>query len=120
MAGIKTTEANSLLDSYLSGTLYLALYTVAPTATTGGTEVSGGSYARQGFTFNPASSGSKASSSAITFPSATANWGNIVAWAVCSAPSGGIQKAFRSIPTATVNNGDQLIVPSGNVIVTLS
>lgn len=120
MAGIKQTLANSTLDSMLSGSLYLALFTVAPTATTAGTECSGSGYARQSISFSSASGGSKASSSGVTFPAATGSWGTINAWAVMSASSGGNQLTFRVITPIVVNNGDQVIVPSGNVIHTLS
>lgn len=120
MPGIKTADANSILDSHLSGTMYLALFTTAPTASAAGTEVSGGSYARQAITFAAAASGSKASNALINFPSATASWGTVVAWAICTASSGGSQRAFRAISSLTVNNGDQVSVPSGNIVVTLS
>lgn len=120
MAGIKQTEANTVLDNMLTGSLYLALFTAAPTATGAGTEVSGGSYSRQAISFASAASGSKASSGAITFPSATASWGTVVAWAVTTASSGGSQKTFRAITPVTVNSGDQIVFPSGNVVHTLS
>lgn len=120
MAGIKQTEANTVLDNLLTGSLYLALFTSAPTATGSGTEVTGAGYARQAITFAGASAGSKASSGAITFPSATGMWGSVVAWAVCTASSGGAQKTFRAITAVTVNSGDQVVFPSGNIIHTLS
>ena len=120
MAGIKQTEANTVLDNMLTGSLYVALFTSAPTSTTAGTEVSGGSYARQSVSFASASAGSKASSGAITFPSATASWGTIVAWAIVTASSGGAQKTFRTITSIVVNNGDQVVIPSGAIIHTLT
>lgn len=120
MAGLKTTEANAILDAQLTGTLYLALFTTAPTASTAGTEVSGGAYARQSISFGSASGGVKTSSGVVNFPTATAGWGTVVAWAVMSASSGGTQKAFRAIPSVTVNNGDQVTVPAGNISATLS
>ncbi|MFX9081351.1 hypothetical protein ABTN40_19960, partial [Acinetobacter baumannii] len=53
MAGKSTYLANKVLDHLLGGTtytppwaLYLALFTAAPTDEGGGTEVSGGDYAR--------------------------------------------------------------------------
>jgi hypothetical protein len=85
-------------------TAYIALFTTAPTsdAGTGGTEVSGGSYARvstTGANWNAAtaSSGSEPSTTpafisnnaAITFPTATASWGTIVAFGVYDAASSG-------------------------------
>ena len=54
MAGFSDYLEDKVLDHVFGGTaytapttLYVALYTVAPTDTGGGTEVSGGAYARQ-------------------------------------------------------------------------
>ncbi len=55
-------------------TVYAALMTAAPTDAGGGTEVAGGSYARQAITFSAASSGTITNSALITFsaiPAAT-------------------------------------------------
>ena len=85
---------NNVLDYLYGGApptppagVWLALYTVAPTSAGGGTEVSGGSYARvpivnDGTQFtNPASGGTKDNAAAFTFPTASASWGTIVAYA---------------------------------------
>ncbi|MBA7588319.1 hypothetical protein ES708_30374 [subsurface metagenome] len=90
-----------LLDHVLGGedysrpaTVYVALYTVAPTDVGGGTEVSGGAYARVAVTNNatnwPAAvAGAKANGTEITFETATANWGLCVAFAILDAASAG-------------------------------
>jgi hypothetical protein len=78
-------------------TLYLALFTVAPTSAGGGTECAGGSYARVPITNNstnwPAATGSgpgtKANGAAFTFPTASASWGTVVAWGLFDAASAG-------------------------------
>lgn len=90
---MKSNEYRSkTIDKMLGGTNYtppatvwMALYTVAPTEAGGGTECSGGSYARVSITndataFPAASDGEKANGTAITFPTATAPWGTVVAW----------------------------------------
>lgn len=95
MAGSKSnTLENQILDTVLGGparsldaTVWVALYTAAPTDAGGGTEVSGGSYARVSVTNNvtnwpAAAGGSKSNGTAIVFPQATANWGTVVAFAV--------------------------------------
>lgn len=93
-------------------TLYVALYTVTPSDTGGGTEVTGGSYARVAVTNNatnfPASSGgAKANGTAITFPAPTANWGVVVAFAILDASSGGNFLCWGAItPNKTVNASD--------------
>lgn len=56
--------------SYTSPTtVYAALMTATPNDAGGGTEVTGGSYARQAITFGAASAGSISNSSAVTFSS---------------------------------------------------
>lgn len=82
------------------GTVYIALYTVAPTNAGGGTEATGGSYARVAVTNNttnwPAPTGTSPTTSsngtAVTFPVATADWSsaaNMVAFGILDASSGG-------------------------------
>jgi hypothetical protein len=72
-------------------TPYVALFTVAPTDSTSGTEVSGGAYARVSGAskFAVPSAGSCSNNAVITFPTATANWGTVVAFAVMSASTAG-------------------------------
>jgi hypothetical protein len=101
-------------------TLYVALYTVTPSDAGGGTEVSGGSYARQTVTFSVASSGSTSNSADITFPQATADWGTIVAIGVLDNSSGGNLIAWGALTAnKTVNNGDQFKIPAGNLTLTV-
>lgn len=122
MPGLKTAEANAILDRTLgvspSETRQVRLYTVAPTAGSTGTEVSGGSYAPQTVVFTAASSGASENASLITFPAATSSWGTVVAWAVTT--SGGSQKTFRAITPVTVNSGDVVKFAAGDLDVTLS
>jgi len=97
-------------------TLYVALYTVAPTDAGGGTEVSGGSYARQAVTFSAASGGATSNSADITFPQATADWGTIVAVGILDASSGGNLLAWGALTAnKTVNSGDQFKITAGNL-----
>jgi hypothetical protein len=101
-------------------TLYVALYTVSPSDAGGGTEVSGGSYARQTVTFSVASSGSTSNSADITYPQATADWGTIVAIGVLDASTGGNLIAWGALTAnKTVNNGDQFKIPAGNLTLTV-
>ncbi len=87
-----TATRNLILDALLGaqapslpGTLWCALYTVAPDEDGGGTEVTGGSYARVSITnnltnFPAAAGGVKANATAIQFPDPTAIWGTVLAW----------------------------------------
>jgi hypothetical protein len=63
MARISTTEANQALST--TGWGYVSLHTADPT-TTGGNEVTGGSYARVAVTWNAASGGSVTNSGALS------------------------------------------------------
>ncbi len=105
------------------GTLYVALFTAAPSDAGGGTEVSGGSYARvavacslanwagtQSAGSTSASSGTGGTTSnnaAITFPAPSANWGSITHFAIMDASTAGNMLVWGALGTAkTVNNGD--------------
>lgn len=74
MAAISEYLENALINETLravgytpAATVYLALFTTATTDAGGGTEVTGGSYARQAVAFSAASGGATANSGTITF-----------------------------------------------------
>ena len=119
-SGKGTYWANTMLDEVLGGTgytpvatVYLGLYTVAPTAAAGdGTEVTGGSYARKAVTnnstnFPAAAAGVKSNGVAQAFATATADWGTVVSATIMDAVSAGNKLYFGSL-TASKNvlNGD--------------
>ena len=95
--------------------VYVALYTVAPTALgTDGTEVSGGSYQRATVLNNatnfPAAAGgapaTKHNGTAVTFTTATADWGTIVAFAFFDDISAGNMLLFGDVtPNQAIPNG---------------
>lgn len=100
-------------------TVYVALFTAAPGETGGGTEVSGGAYARQSVTFTAPSPDSVSNTADVTFPTATANWGTIVAFAIMDAPTGGNMLYFANLTASrTVLTNDQFRFPTGQLIVT--
>tara|TARA_Y100000296_G_C5065054_1_gene201892 strand:- start:1 stop:414 length:414 start_codon:yes stop_codon:yes gene_type:complete len=95
---------------------YVGLLTATPSDSTDGTEVTGGSYARQicAFTITGTGTAQAANTSAITFPTATADWG-IVGWiGIYDAVSSGNLVAFQNLQksdfstttTKTINDGD--------------
>jgi hypothetical protein len=104
--------------SYASPTQpYVALYTVAPTETGGGTEVSGGGYARQAVTFTAPAPDSVSNSTDVTFPIASADWGTIVAFGIFDAASGGNLLYYANLTVARdVLTNDQLRFPTGQLI----
>lgn len=101
------------------GTLYLALYTVAPGEAGGGTEVSGGSYARQTVAFTV--TGNEASNtSAVEWPTASATWGTVVAVGVFDASTSGNLMAFANLTNSkTIASGDVFRIPAGDLDITL-
>lgn len=101
--------------------VYAALFTVAPTDAGGGTEVSGGSYARVAVTFGASSGGAIANSAAITFTTATGNWGTVVAVALFDASTSGnmLEWADLSVSKA-VGDGDTAEFPIGDYNSSLS
>jgi len=130
MGALSDFVENKIIDWFLRGqaytppaTVYVALLTAAPSDTGGGTEVSGGSYARvavasslanwagtQAAASTTASSGTGGTTSnngAITFPAPTANWGSVTHMAVYDASSAGNLLWYSALTTAkTVNSGD--------------
>jgi hypothetical protein len=133
MAGSKSDYLeNKLLDHVLGNTaytapstVYVALFTANPSDSGGGTEVTGGSYARVSVTNNTtnwpnASSGSKSNGTAITFPTATANWGTVVASGVLDASTAGNFLWWADLTASkTVNSGDTLVFNAGELDFTL-
>lgn len=95
-------------------TLYIALFTATPGEAGGGTEVTGGSYARVSvanasaqWAATAAGNGTTSNVNAITFPAPTANWGSVTHWAIMDAASVGNMLAYAALTTAkTINNGD--------------
>jgi hypothetical protein len=126
MAAISDYYENKIIDHMLRAqaftppsTIYLALYTVAPTDAGGGTEVSGGGYARQSFTLTAASAGASSNSADITFPTATADWGTIVAVGIFDTATAGNLLMWANLTASkTVNSGDTFKINAGDLDIT--
>lgn len=125
MSDAKSTYLeNKILDHTLRNTaftspttVYLALFTSNPGESGSGSEVTGGSYARQTITFGAASGGVSASSNSQTFtslPTAT-----ITHLGIYDASSGGNLLYYGSFSTSiTVSSGDNITIDSGDITVT--
>ena len=102
--------------------LYVALFTVAPTDAGGGTEVSGGSYARKLHdTWDAAASGASENTGAITFDQATGDWGECVAFALFDALTAGNMLGWGDLSASkTVNSGDTAEFADGDLDITLT
>jgi hypothetical protein len=125
MSFSNTYETNVLTWTFTNSAVtrptawYLGLFTAAPGEAGGGTEVSGGAYAREAVTFS-VSGDTATNTAAIEFPVATANWGTITHVAVFDASTGGTQIAYAALTTSkTISTGDVLRVPAGDLDITL-
>ena len=106
-------------------TIYVALFTAAPTDAGGGTEVTGGSYARKAVTNNPtnwpaAAGGVKSNGVVITFVTPTGAWGTVTHFALMDAASAGNQIAngALTVPRA-IAIGDVPAFAAGTLAVAL-
>ncbi len=101
-------------------TLYLALYTVAPSDTGGGTEVSGTSYARQTVAFT-VTDDTASNTSAVEFPTAGSTWGTVVAVGIFDNLTSGNLLAYGNLTASkTIASGDVFRVPAGDLDITLA
>ena len=130
MAGFSDYLEDKVLEHVFGGnaytaptTLYVALYTVAPTDTGGGTEVSGGAYARQSgaFTVSGTNPTTASNSAAVEYPTATADYGTVVAVGIFDALSSGNLLAYANLTTSkVVSTGDVFRFNTGDLDVTLA
>ena len=96
--------------------VYLALFTAAPDDDGGGTEVTGGSYARQEIALSAASGGLSSNSADITFPTATASWGTITHCAIMDALTSGNMLMYSPLDASkAIDTGDTFKVSTGDL-----
>jgi len=115
-----------LLDHVFAGnaytsptTVYVGLFTSAPSEAGGGTEVSGGSYVRKAGSFS-VSGNTATTSAAIEWPTATASWGTITSIGIYDASSGGNLLAYANLSSSkTIASGDVFRIPTGDIDITL-
>lgn len=127
MAEFSDFLENKIIDHMLRNqaytrpaTVYVALFTTATNDAGGGTEVSGGAYARQDAGLSAAAGGASSNAADITFPQATADWGTVTHLALMDAISGG-NMLMHSILDAskTINNGDTFKINLGDLDITV-
>ena len=102
-------------------TVYVALFTSDPTDAGSGTEVSGGSYARQSASFAAPSNGISSTNADITFPTATGTWGTVGWIGILDALTGGNLLYHTALDSSKlIESGDVFKINTGNLSVTLS
>jgi hypothetical protein len=120
MAGLGNAYKDNVLDAVFGShsapytppaNYWVELYTATPTSAGGGTKVTGGAYARVEVAndvthFPAASGGSQPNGVAITFPTATADWGTVVAFAYHDSPTADSVVSFGPI-------GSPVDIPGG-------
>ena len=136
MAAFSNHLEDELLDHVLNNNsyaspnpIYVALYTVAPSDSGGGTEVTGGAYARVSldsstadkWTLAGAGAGLADNTAAITFPTATANWGTVVSVAILDAATAGNFLLHGALTSSrVVNSGDTFEFAAGDLDITFA
>jgi len=144
MSAMSDYLENKLIDQLFRGqtaptttTLYVGLLTAAPSDSGGGTEVSGGSYARVAVTSSLANwagtqsaastvassgtGGQTSNNAAITFPSPSATWGTVTHFGIYDASSGGNLLFWGALTISkTINQADTVTFPAASLSVTFA
>lgn len=130
MAEMSNYLENALLNATLNNTTYtspattyLALFTSDPTDAGTGTEVSGGSYARQALSFDTASgtSGLVATDADVEFPQATGSWGTVGWIGIYDASTSGNLLYHTALDVSkAIDTGDIFKISTGSLTVALA
>ena len=144
MSAMSDFLENKLIDQLFRGqtaptttTLYVGLLTAAPSDSGGGTEVSGGSYARvsvasslanwagtQAAASTVASSGTGGQTSnnaASTFPTPAATWGTVTHFGIYDAASAGNLLFWGALTISkTINQADTVTFPAASLSITFA
>lgn len=110
--------------SFTMPSVWVALFTAAPSDTGGGTEVSGGSYARKstaGSDWNAAGTdGTIENAAAITFVTPSGSWGTVTHFALMDAATVGNMLAWSALTTPqAVGTGNAVSFAIGALVITL-
>ncbi len=128
MAGFSDYVENKVLDhvvgktSFTMPSAWVALFTAAPTDAGGGTECSGGSYARKstaGSDWAAASGGATSNSATITFVTPTGSWGTATHFALMDASTAGNQLGWGVLTTPqAIGTGNTVSFAVGELDIT--
>lgn len=146
MAAMSNYLENQLVDHILRGqtfsptvpaSVYVALYTAAPSDSGGGTEVTGNNYSRvavsraltawagtQSAASTVASSGTggvTSNNAAITFPVPSGSWGTVTHFAILDASTAGNLLFHGALTvTQTINTGNTVSFAAGQLQITFA
>ena len=144
MSAMSDYLENKLVDQIFRGqafsfpaTLHVGLLTSAPSDGGGGTEVSGGGYARQSVgaslanfagtqstgstTASSGSTGATSNNGAITFATPSAGWGTVTHFGIYDAASAGNLLFYGTLTIAkTINQSDTVSFPAGSLSITFA
>lgn len=120
----RNTNASATTPLSLDATnVWIGLFTATPSDTGGGTEVTGGSYARvavvrTGAGFNAATGTAATTTNAgtVTFPTATGSWGTVTQFGVFDAATVGNLVFWGDLTNSkTVASGDTVSFAAGSL-----
>ena len=128
MAEMSNYLENALINATLRNTsytspsaVYISLHTADPTDAGTGTEVSGGSYARQSATFGAPSNGVSTTTADISFPQASGSWGTIGWIGIWDASTSGNMLYHTALDVSkAIDTGDIFKIAAGSLTVTLA
>lgn len=100
--------------------IYMGLSSTVPNEDgTNFTELVGDGYARVAVSLAAPTNGTSATSGAVTFGPASANWSTVVAVGIFFASSGGDLKLFKSVSAKSVTSGTSLTWAAGDLVFTV-
>jgi hypothetical protein len=144
MAAMTDYLENKLIDQLFRGqaaptttSLYVALFTTAPTDSTPGTEPSGNGYTRVlvasallnwagtqsagSTTASSGASGTTSNNGSLTFPTPTGTWGTVTHFGIFDAATTGNMLFHGSLTISkTINQDDTVAFPAGSLSVTFA
>jgi hypothetical protein len=110
--------------AFSTPTAYVALFTAAPSDSGGGTECTGGSYARKSTAagdWGTASGGAISNTSAITFVTPSGSWGTATHFALFDAATTGNMLAWAPLTTPqAIGTGNTVSFAIGDLDMTLT
>ena len=106
--------------SFVSGDIYIALFTSNPTDSISGIELSADSYQRKLVTFGAAFSGSMTNNAEVLFDQATTDWGTVTGFGLYDQFTNGNLLFYGSLSSpVVVNYGESLRFQSGTLTISL-